>query len=97
MLPNKKELIFTLFALLFQLRVHAQTAKIIYQKTISSVVTIKTDNATGSGFFISNSLVATNYHVIQGAKNAVIIINSTNESYEVEGYVAKDEVNDLAI
>jgi len=76
---------------------YAQTASIVYQKTVNSVVTIETDNALGSGFFIGNNLVATNYHVIDGASSAIIILNSTSQTYKVEGYVAKDETNDLVI
>ena len=69
----------------------------VYQKTVNSVVTIETDKALGSGFFISNDLVATNFHVIQNASYAYIFLNSSDKSFEVEGYVAKDEANDLVI
>lgn len=72
-------------------------ASLIYQKAVNSVVTIETNEGLGSGFFIEKNLVATNYHVIEDANSAVIYLNNTNTSYEVEGYVALDEQNDLAI
>jgi S1-C subfamily serine protease len=61
------------------------------------VVTIETEDAIGSGFFIQKDLIVTNYHVIEGANSALTHLNSINNTYEVEGYVAKDEQNDLVI
>jgi S1-C subfamily serine protease len=61
------------------------------------VVTIETEDAIGSGFFIQKDLIVTNYHVIEGANSALTHLNSINKTYEVEGYVAKDEQNDLVI
>lgn len=64
---------------------------------MNSVVTIETEDAIGSGFFIQKDLIVTNYHVIEGANSALTHLNSINNTYEVEGYVAKDEQNDLII
>ncbi|MFN5517131.1 MAG: S1C family serine protease [Bacteroidota bacterium] len=61
------------------------------------MVTIETEDAIGSGFFIQKDLIVTNYHVIEGANSALTHLNSINNTYEVEGYVAKDEQNDLVI
>lgn len=55
----------TFSVLLFSQYNYAQTANIVYQKTVNSIVTIETDKGLGSGFFIANNLVATNYHVIE--------------------------------
>jgi len=87
----------TISILILSAHTYGQTASIVYQNTVNSVVTIETDLGTGSGFFVSNNLVATNFHVIEGASNAIIILNSTSQTFKVEGFVAKDEKNDLAI
>jgi serine protease Do len=53
--------------------------------------------ATASGVAVGpGGLVATNYHVIEGAAS-VLIINDREESFEVEGVLAFDEERDLAI
>jgi uncharacterized protein (TIGR02145 family) len=87
----------SLFVLLSANLFGQNAASLIYQKAVNSVVTIETNEGLGSGFFIQKNLVATNYHVIEDANSAVIYLNNTNTSYEVEGYVALDEQNDLAI
>lgn len=87
----------SLFVLLSANLFGQNAASLIYQKAVNSVVTIETNEGLGSGFFIEKNLVATNYHVIEDANSAVIYLNNTNTSYEVEGYVALDEQNDLAI
>lgn len=63
-----------------------------------SVVTIKTDHTQGSGIIISSDgLIATNFHVISNASNAVIIF-SDGEMYNglinIAGY---DVSSDIAI
>jgi uncharacterized protein (TIGR02145 family) len=90
-------LLASLFVLLSANLFGQNAASLIYQKAVNSVVTIETNEGLGSGFFIQKNLVATNYHVIEDANSAVIYLNNTNTSYEVEGYVALDEQNDLAI
>jgi S1-C subfamily serine protease len=53
----------------------------------------------GSGFFISkNGYIATNYHVIKGAKKIEIEINQNNIKYNLDANViVYDEENDVAI
>jgi uncharacterized protein (TIGR02145 family) len=94
---KKLILLASLFVLLSANLFGQNAASLIYQKAVNSVVTIETNEGLGSGFFIEKNLVATNYHVIEDANSAVIYLNNTNTSYEVEGYVASDEQNDLAI
>jgi uncharacterized protein (TIGR02145 family) len=94
---KKLILLASLFVLLSANLFGQNAASLIYQKAVNSVVTIETNEGLGSGFFIQKNLVATNYHVIEDANSAVIYLNNTNTSYEVEGYVALDEQNDLAI
>lgn len=53
---------------------------------------------SGSGIAISDRHIATNYHVVDGAKSLIVtgINGNTNRNYEVE-VVATDKFNDLAI
>lgn len=50
----------------------------------------------GSGFIISNQLIATNFHVISGGTRA-IAVTATGEEYELEGVVDYDEYIDIAV
>ncbi|MFD2114453.1 trypsin-like peptidase domain-containing protein [Paenibacillus yanchengensis] len=61
-----------------------------------SIVTILTNEAQGTGIVIGDQLVVTNYHVIEGAQEAIIeTING--DSLKVKGVVATDEMRDIAI
>lgn len=54
--------------------------------------------ATGSGFIISGNVVATNFHVIDGAENIIIALNKDGIFEEYKARVlAVDKVNDLAL
>jgi S1-C subfamily serine protease len=52
----------------------------------------------GSGFFVSENIIATNYHVIEGASRVEIVIN---DGLNINKYLAKtlcyDKTNDLAL
>lgn len=84
-----------------------QSPNIIAQKTKASTVLLEMKGANGqpsqgSGFFVGNGLVATNYHVINGAKTGtakLVSIKTFNEQerFEIEGAVATDKNHDLAI
>jgi len=58
----------------------------------SSVTTLQN---SGTGFFISETLVATNYHVVSGAKE--IEVTYQNDTKLPATIVAKDPANDLAL
>jgi hypothetical protein len=76
----------------------AQNATNIYKKAVNSTVTIATDNGQiGSGFFVKDNLIATNYHVIEGAKTAYCYLNNYTVRYEIEGFVAVDPNIDLVL
>ncbi|MFN5345635.1 MAG: FISUMP domain-containing protein [Bacteroidota bacterium] len=77
--------------------VAAQTAKVVYDNNVNSTVTIETEIAQGSGFFVGPNLIATNYHVIEGATEAFCYTNISAAKYEIEGYVALDKEVDLVI
>lgn len=70
-------------------------------KVDPSVVMISIGNESlGSGFVIDPSgVIATNYHVIEGAKEASVIFpaNKDKTSYKVEGFVAILPAKDFAL
>ena len=75
----------------------AQSAELVYKNNVNSTVTIETETGQGSGFFVGPNLIATNYHVIEGASEAFCYTNSSASKYEIEGYVAVDKEVDLVI
>ena len=87
--------------------VNAQSPEIIAEKTKASTVLLELKDANdrssqGSGFFVGNRLVATNYHVINGKKTGTAKLVSKNsftqqKRHEIEGVVATDKKHDLAI
>jgi hypothetical protein len=91
-----------LLSLIFALRpinqFFSQEASLIYKNTVNSTVTIKTDNgALGSGFFVAPNIIASNYHVIEGAKNASCYLNNSDTGYKIDGYVGVDKSVDLIL
>ena len=77
--------------------VAAQSAELVYKNNVNSTVTIETEIGQGSGFFVGPNLIATNYHVIEGATEAFCYTNSSAAKYEIDGYVAVDKDVDLVI
>jgi protein disulfide-isomerase len=76
----------------------SQDFSIIFRNTVNSTVTIETDNGyIGSGFFVAPYIIATNYHVIQGAKSANCYLNNSDKKYLIEGYVGVDKAVDLVL
>ena len=51
----------------------------------------------GSGFFVQPNLIATNYHVIEGAANGTAKRVGKSTTYNVEGVTATDKINDLTL
>ena len=51
----------------------------------------------GSGFFVKSNLIATNYHVIEGASRGTAKLVGKDTTYNIEGFTATDQTNDLAI
>ncbi|MCY3720987.1 MAG: tetratricopeptide repeat protein [Candidatus Poribacteria bacterium] len=51
----------------------------------------------GSGFFVKPNLIATNYHVIEGAARGTAKLIGKSTTYNIEGVTATDKTNDLAI
>ena len=74
----------------------------IAEKTLRSTVTVLGTNdgeldRFGSGFFIASNLVATNFHVVEGATHIFIKSTSSESIHSIDRVVAQDEINDLAI
>lgn len=51
----------------------------------------------GSGFFVSPTHIVTNFHVIAGAANGTVKLVDIPKKYPIEGLVAIDLINDLAL
>jgi len=73
----------------------------IAQKALGAVVVIKaTDDLKryryGSGFFVKNNLIATNYHVVKGLSRISAQLVGRNKEYACS-LVVQDEENDLAV
>jgi len=82
---------------------YAQSVNEIARNTIKSTVSIVTVDQNmqalgyGSGFYVDINTIATNLHVIEKCHTAYIIDNNTDTKYEVDGYVAVDQKNDLIL
>jgi len=86
-----------LLILLLSRTIIGQDATVIYKNTVSSTVTIETDIGLGSGFFISENVIVTNYHVINGASETYCYTNNSSEKYKIDGYLAVDKSADLIL
>jgi hypothetical protein len=75
----------------------SQDASLIYKNTVNSTVTILTNDGQGSGFFVAPNIIATNYHVVEGATNASCILNNSDIEYKIDGYVGVDKSVDLIL
>jgi len=50
----------------------------------------------GSGFYIGEGVIATNYHVVSSAKK-IVIETQDDKKYDIEGIISSDVVTDLAL
>lgn len=86
-----------LLIILLGMRTFSQDAKLIYKNAVNSTVTIETDKGLGSGFFVGKNIIATNYHVIEGATKAYCYTNNSETRYNIEGFLAVDTSTDLVL
>lgn len=92
-----------LILLLLPIFCFSQNAKEIAKKCMSSTVSlIMEDNfkqplSLGSGFIIGDGMVITNLHVIEDAKYGSVIVSGETKQHKIEGYLAVDKINDLAL
>ena len=84
-------------------RVPAQTAPQIAEKALAATVYLEMQDSNGlplgfgSGFFVGDNLIATNYHVIEGAARGTAKLVGQFSTYTIEGVTATDQTNDLAL
>ena len=84
-------------------RVPAQTAPQIAEKALAATVYLEMQDSNGvplgfgSGFFVGDNLIATNYHVIEGAARGSAKLVGQFSTYTIEGVTATDQTNDLAL
>ena len=67
----------------------------ISDNRFESVVIVKTESGLGSGFYVSEDEILTNYHVIENSNNIVTIDRNKNRSSAV--VIKKDLKRDLAL
>ena len=81
----------------------AQTAPQIAEKTLAATVYLEMQDSKGlplgfgSGFFVRDNLIATNYHVIEGAARGTAKLVGKFTTYTIEGVTATDKTNDLTL
>ncbi len=83
--------------------VSAETVPKIAEKALAATVYLEMQDSNGvplgfgSGFFVLNNLIATNYHVIEGAARGSAKLVGQFSTYTIEGVTATDQTNDLAL
>lgn len=81
----------------------AQTPQQIAQKAFRATVILVMEDAEGqplslgSGFFVGDSQIATNLHVVKGAASGYAKLVGKEMKLNIEGYTAIDEKRDLII
>jgi S1-C subfamily serine protease len=80
-----------------------QSARDIAQVAFKSVVLLEMNDSNGqplslgSGFFVSNGIIATNAHVIEGASSGTAKLVGDTHTLQILGTVAVDRHADLAL
>ncbi len=80
-----------------------QSGSNLYKKCVKSIVKITCYDkihqpiSLGSGFFIDSNTVVTNLHVIENASFVSITLSDLEKPIMVDGYIALDYINDLAL
>ena len=81
----------------------ALTTEQLAEKALAATVSLEMKDSTGttlsfgSGFFVKPNQIATNFHVIAGARQGTAKLVGKDTRYQIEGIVATDKDNDLAV
>ena len=81
----------------------ALTTEQLAEKALAATVYLEMKDSTGttlsfgSGFFVRPNQIATNFHVIEGARQGTAKLVGKYTRYQIEGIVATDKDNDLAV
>ena len=81
----------------------ALTTEQLAEKALAATVYLEMKDSTGttlsfgSGFFVKPNQIATNFHVIAGARHGTAKLVGKYTRYQIEGIVATDKDNDLAV
>ncbi len=105
MLLKRISIICIIILFIYANNLYSQNVEKIAKKAFdSTVLLIMQDKnskplSIGSGFFIRNNQIATNYHVIKGANKGIVKILGSNVSFniEVNDLIIFDDSYDLAI
>ena len=82
---------------------NAQTPQQIAKKALAATVLLVMEDAKGkplrfgSGFFVATNLIATNFHVIDGAAQGTVKRVGQKKEYIIEKFIKTDKKHDLAI
>ena len=80
-----------------------QTTEEIAENALAATVYLEMQDSNrltlgiGSGFFVRPDLIATNFHVIQGAAQGIAKLVNKRTKYTIEGITATDKDNDLVL
>lgn len=109
-IPSFVRIIFLVLSLVSVIGITAQTSNLpaltpkqVAQRTLPSIVILIMNNGdslpvtTGSGFFVAEDTIITNYHVVKNARLGAFRIYGSDEVYSVIGTLGIDSVNDLAL
>ena len=81
----------------------ALTTEQLAEKALAATVSLEMKDSTGttlsfgSGFFVKPNQIATNFHVIAGARHGTAKLVGKYTTYNIKGIVATDKENDLAV
>src|SRR5207247_290478 len=80
-----------------------QTGREVARTSFPSVVSIEMKDGAGypksfgSGFFVEDEVVASNFHVVQGASTGTIKISGKTEKVAIKSILASDQTYDLVL
>ena len=85
------------------IRVFAENSEQIAEEALAATVSLEMKDIKGrilgfgSGFFVQEDLIATNFHVIEGAAKGTAKLVNKLTHYNIDGVLAIDKDNDLAL